>query len=164
MRRLGLVVIALVAAALVAWLTSPSSRISHHRAGLRRSMSLMHSQPEDSRDRFRPRFWVWYLEGFPSPDDRGEAANRHSQALVRLGYFVHREFSLRAPWEPFAPGPEWLNRLAEKAMQEVIASGADWPSIEFVRSPSNTVLVRMTAPVRLVQEWEKVVHDHEGRE
>jgi hypothetical protein len=87
-------------------------------------------------------------------------ASRRIAALVDLGVYAHQEFTLsgsnQGPSEP-----DWLLKLTDQAMQEVIYNKADWPDIRIDRS-SNSLLVSITAPVPLVERFQKALQEHGG--
>jgi hypothetical protein len=155
------VVLTIVALAL----TSRPLRIWYHRMRLRHDMSFVPVLPKSRTDYMN--YWRWrLLESGLSQEKQiekrqGIDAPRQTETLVELGYYSRSEFGLRVPWSAFEEDAQWVKKLGDKAMQNVISNGADWPDIRYSKSPSNTILIQITAPVSVVQEWARVVHEHE---
>jgi hypothetical protein len=115
-------------------------------------------------------YWKWrLLERGRTADQQfqrrqGIDAPRQIAALVALGYFAHREFTLSDPYESFPPGPPWLQKLSAKNMKDVFTKKGDWSDIKILASRSNTILIRITASLPVFQEWEKAIRDHEAHQ
>ena len=80
-------------------------RIAYHLSGLR-SAQMSFLRPRSVRDYFSEQGlkWLrskgdWLIHGWRwhSTDDRSKAAKQHRQALLRLGYFERREFTVDCP-------------------------------------------------------------------
>lgn len=165
-RYLVWMIVSAVALTIVALaLNSRPLRIRYHRMRLRHDMSFVPVYPKSRTDSIN--YWRWrLLEGGLSQEKQKEKrqgidAPRQTEILVDLGYYSHREFGLRIPWSAFEDDAQWVKNLGDKTMQDVISKGADWPDIRYSKSPSNTILIQITAPGSVVQEWARVVHEHE---
>jgi hypothetical protein len=140
-------------------------RIWYHRMRLRQDLSFRPVSLKRSEGPLTLAFWRWrLLEGGRNAREqmkwRQEVdAPRQIAALERLGFYVRREFFLVDRYDPL---PDWLLRLSDTTL-EGVNKGADWPVIRFEPTTSNTVLVRITGTVPLVQTWTTTVHEHGGR-
>src|SRR6266536_1916019 len=103
-------IIIAAAVVVVVAISPPRGTVRYH---LERLGSLRQQQPwsgpSSFGDYFRPRTWAWYLRGRLSVSDRVAAMEEHQNALIRLGYFERREFTLRHRrlgaefWSEFRP-------------------------------------------------------------
>jgi len=93
---------AAIAIALVIFSESDSSRIAYHLSGLRAAQQSF-AQPTSMKDYFNEKGWEWlrskgdwliHAGRWNSDDERSKAAKEHRQALLRLGYFEQREFTV----------------------------------------------------------------------
>ena len=145
-------------------------RIWYHRTCLLRDMSFTAVGPKSIADHSSLNYWKWrLLERRRTADQQFESrqgidAPRQIAALVALGYFAHRELALGDPYDSFPPGPLWLQKLSAKSMKDVFTKKGDWPDIKIVASRSNTILIRITASLPVLQEWERAIRDHEAHQ
>ena len=85
--------VALVLMIGVCWLSwKRTSPVPYHRDALRSWESSR--APSTFRDYFRLSSWRWLFHGRPSFSQILKHADEHRQALIRLGYFETREFTL----------------------------------------------------------------------
>lgn len=153
---------AITAVAAVGLFTT-APRVWYHRARLQ-SLHAYEAVIVAPNDHWlTPRYWRWrILERGRSQEQqlmlRGMLLHEHVEALVGLGYYERREFDLEEPWSPLLESPDWLVRLMLKTGQDSATNQyRDWPQIAVVRSPSNTITVRITAPVPVVREWQRTL-------
>jgi hypothetical protein len=123
--------------------------------------------PKSATDHSSLGYWKWrLLERGRTADQQfenrqGIDAPRQIAALVALGYFAHREFALSDPMESFPFRPLWLQKLSAKSSKDVFTKKGDWSDIKIVASRSNTILIRITASLPVLQEWERAIRAHE---
>jgi hypothetical protein len=168
-RHLISIVVCAVALAIVTFaLVNRPLRIWYHRKCLRGDMLFTPVGPKSIADHSSLSYWKWrLLERRRTAEQQLQRrqeidAPRQISALVALGYFAHREFALSDPMESFPSRPLWLQKLSAKSLNEVRTKKVDWPDIRFVASTSNTILIHVTGPLPLLQEWETAIHDHEA--
>src|SRR6266496_4858598 len=87
-------ILAVLAAVVVGFFALPRpGSIRYHRDRLGHLRNSKYSgEPSTLTDYFRYETWLWYLHGKRSP--KIEEMEEHQQALIRLGYFERREFTL----------------------------------------------------------------------
>ena len=66
--------------------------------------------------------------------------------------------------ESFPFRPLWLQKLSARSLEEVRTKNGNWPDIKIAASTSNTVLIHITGPLPLLQEWERAIRDHEANQ
>lgn len=155
---------ALLAIGAAAMLTTPA-RVWYHRARLQSLHSYEAVVVTVQDNWLNPRYWRWrVLERGRSQEQqlalRGRRFLEHLEALVALGYYERHEFNLREPWDPLE-SPDWLVRLIVKSTRHSTTNHyRDWPQISLVRSPSNTIVVRISAPTPVIREWQSTIREH----
>ena len=164
---ISIVVCAVALAIATLALVNRPLQIWYHRKCLLRDMSFTPVGPKGVVDHSSLNYWKWrLLERRRTADQQFESrqgidAPRQIAALVELGCFAHREFALSDPMESFPPGPLWLQKLSAKNMKDVFTKKGDWSDIKLLASRSNTILIRITASLPVLQQWERAIRDHE---
>lgn len=84
-----------ILAVLLLLFRSDYTKINYHRSALR-SVQMSYAQPRSLRHYFSEQGLRWLVHGhrWKSDGDRWQAAKEHREALVKLGYFERREFTV----------------------------------------------------------------------
>lgn len=115
-------------------------RIEFHRGYLRDGRWSDRSEPQTWKGYLSPQYLRWRLHGRPDFQKRVEAAKRHEDALVEMGYFERRIYF------PTNLRHDWVRRVRTNAMKdelmffrrdlegkwEALAHPEDFPMIERV--------------------------------
>jgi hypothetical protein len=92
--------------------------------------------------------------------DKAKAYDRHTQALVKLGYFARsREFPLRGTW---ADDPAESSRREEERAHAGSVAGLEWHMFQMQRGLSNTMRLTVIAQPQYLAGWEKLLRECES--